>query len=161
MLLPILVLQPILVILADARLQHELDAICAFLPGRKLDVSGPSTRVPGMIAGGERCDDGNIGDGDGCSSMCAVEEGFSCSNATCGSPSHADPHNLSLTSCPVSMSTCAVARVGGRIRARVRTCGRGICFRGWQATPVRPRTLVETCRRLRPALVPRMLLGST
>ncbi len=44
----------------------------------------------GQVAGGEQCDDGNRGDGDGCSSTCTVETGFLClgapsvCTATCG-----------------------------------------------------------------------------
>jgi fibro-slime domain-containing protein len=36
-------------------------------------VCGNSTRDPG-----EECDDGNIGDGDGCSKTCTVEDGWTC-----------------------------------------------------------------------------------
>ena len=38
----------------------------------------------GLWAGWEECDDGNEVDGDGCSSMCVVEEGWTCSFSTCG-----------------------------------------------------------------------------
>ena len=39
----------------------------------------------GKVAGAEGCDDGNVEDGDGCSAACAVEAGFSCTDATCES----------------------------------------------------------------------------
>lgn len=38
----------------------------------------------GLRAGWEECDDGNEVDGDGCSSMCVVEEGWTCLISTCG-----------------------------------------------------------------------------
>ena len=37
----------------------------------------------GLQAGEEGCDDGNGVDGDGCSSTCQVEEGWTCTSATC------------------------------------------------------------------------------
>ena len=37
----------------------------------------------GIVQGGETCDDGNVNNGDGCSSACQVQAGFTCS----GSPS--------------------------------------------------------------------------
>lgn len=36
----------------------------------------------GLIRGGEDCDDGNLIDGDGCSSFCRVENGFTCDNGS-------------------------------------------------------------------------------
>src|SRR5262249_33527684 len=33
----------------------------------------------GAVESGERCDDGNTTDGDGCSSSCAIEMGYTCS----------------------------------------------------------------------------------
>ncbi len=40
----------------------------------------------GVIGTGETCDDGNVADGDGCSSVCQIETGFTCSGApsVCG-----------------------------------------------------------------------------
>lgn len=32
----------------------------------------------GLIAGSERCDDGNLDEGDGCSENCTLEPGFAC-----------------------------------------------------------------------------------
>ena len=32
----------------------------------------------GVQGGGESCDDGNVADGDGCSSACAIEPGYTC-----------------------------------------------------------------------------------
>jgi fibro-slime domain-containing protein len=37
----------------------------------------------GRVESGEACDDGGATDGDGCSEGCAVEDGFTCSAATC------------------------------------------------------------------------------
>ena len=39
------------------------------------DSAGPSLAVcgDGMLEGGETCDDGNLGDGDGCSASCGIE----------------------------------------------------------------------------------------
>ncbi|TMA57855.1 MAG: DUF4215 domain-containing protein, partial [Deltaproteobacteria bacterium] len=37
----------------------------------------------GLVEGSEQCDDGNTANGDGCSSICTLESGFSCS----GNPS--------------------------------------------------------------------------
>jgi fibro-slime domain-containing protein len=51
------------------------------------DVSGsggPCVKAPantcgdGIVAGNEQCDDGNVNSGDGCSSSCAVEAGYTC-----------------------------------------------------------------------------------
>jgi fibro-slime domain-containing protein len=36
----------------------------------------------GNIEAGEQCDDGNLADGDGCSSTCTIEPGFTCKNVT-------------------------------------------------------------------------------
>jgi fibro-slime domain-containing protein len=36
----------------------------------------------GMMVGAEACDDGNTGSGDGCSSLCKVEPGFTCTSTT-------------------------------------------------------------------------------
>ncbi len=52
---------------------------------------GPCTKAPanrcgdGVVAGNELCDDGNTTSGDGCSSSCAVEAGYTCptANAPC------------------------------------------------------------------------------
>jgi fibro-slime domain-containing protein len=52
---------------------------------------GPCTKAPanrcgdGVVAGNELCDDGNTTSGDGCSSTCAVESGYTCptANAPC------------------------------------------------------------------------------
>lgn len=41
----------------------------------------------GLMETGEGCDDGNVAGGDGCSAMCAVESGFTCT----GTPSSCDP----------------------------------------------------------------------
>ncbi len=41
----------------------------------------------GLITGSEECDDGNTSDGDGCSSTCVVEAGWTCS----GEPSDCEP----------------------------------------------------------------------
>jgi len=32
---------------------------------------------------GEECEDGNLNDGDGCSSLCNIEKGWSCLNTPC------------------------------------------------------------------------------
>lgn len=46
----------------------------------------PAECGDGIVASGEACDDGNKADGDGCSSMCTVENGWSCaaSPSVCG-----------------------------------------------------------------------------
>jgi fibro-slime domain-containing protein len=41
-----------------------------------------STCGDGMRLGSEQCDDGNLSNGDGCSTLCATESGFTCSNVT-------------------------------------------------------------------------------
>ncbi len=40
-----------------------------------------STCGDGMKMGSEQCDDGNLADGDGCSSLCKKESGFTCTDA--------------------------------------------------------------------------------
>ncbi len=40
----------------------------------------------GMVGGAEACDDGNTVAGDGCSSTCAVESGWDCTNTPGGDP---------------------------------------------------------------------------
>lgn len=42
------------------------------------DVGGGSVCGDGTLDADEVCDDGNTMDGDGCSSTCAVETGFTC-----------------------------------------------------------------------------------
>ncbi|MFY0578496.1 choice-of-anchor A family protein [Cystobacter fuscus] len=44
--------------------------------GATAGLCGDATRTPD-----EQCDDGNTANGDGCSSLCAVEDGYLCSNA--------------------------------------------------------------------------------
>jgi fibro-slime domain-containing protein len=44
-----------------------------------------STCGDGLVEGSEACDDGNLLDGDGCSSACTVEGGYTCSAARCDS----------------------------------------------------------------------------
>ncbi len=63
----------------------------------------------GQILGGEECDDGNTGDGDGCSSSCIVEAGFTCT----GQP-----------------SVCVMACVDDRDCARQDVCHAGTCPAG-------------------------------
>ena len=60
-------------------------------PGER-DPNDPIDDVPcgnGLIRGEEECDDGNVVDGDGCSSSCTVEDGFTC----VGEPSVCDDDN--------------------------------------------------------------------
>jgi fibro-slime domain-containing protein len=46
----------------------------------------------GIVFGNEECDDGNLRDGDGCSSSCKVEEGYVCNNdAPCTTKMGVDP----------------------------------------------------------------------
>lgn len=47
------------------------DAVCG--DGRRNDI--------------ERCDDGNLRNGDGCNSSCMVEQGWTCLNGTSARPS--------------------------------------------------------------------------
>lgn len=47
-----------------------------------LEVCGDGVRPTDFI----ECDDGNTDDGDGCSSKCKVEDGFTCSRETINSP---------------------------------------------------------------------------
>lgn len=44
-----------------------------------------------VLDGGETCDDGNASDGDGCSSLCLVEQGFACSAPIPGDPINGVP----------------------------------------------------------------------
>ncbi|MBU6161612.1 MAG: hypothetical protein KGO50_10850 [Myxococcales bacterium] len=51
----------------------------------------PECRLPcgdGVLQSGQACDDANIADGDGCSSLCEIEPGFECFGAptVCGRP---------------------------------------------------------------------------
>ena len=50
---------------------------------------GPGSVVPvcgnGIVQAGEACDDGNTTDGDGCSVVCVVESGYTCTPTTVGS----------------------------------------------------------------------------
>ena len=62
----------------------------------------------GARAGLEECDDGNGVDGDGCSSACAVETGWTCSEVTC------EKSVCEGGGCPVgfSGSDCAPCKLG-------------------------------------------------
>jgi len=57
---------------------------CSFEPNCRVDgVDGcVSACGDGMRIAPEACDDGNASDGDGCSSTCAVESGFTCNTET-------------------------------------------------------------------------------
>jgi cysteine-rich repeat protein len=57
----------------------------------------------GLVEGTEACDDGNVGTGDGCSDLCAVESGYTCAP---GSPSVCTP--IVITAC-LSTDTDLVA----------------------------------------------------
>ena len=45
-------------------------------------LNGPPVCGDGVIEGTEQCDDGNTVNGDGCSSTCQVESGFTCNGAS-------------------------------------------------------------------------------
>lgn len=75
------------------------EIVCEVLPGWECDALDPTDCQTvcgdGILAGEELCDDGNTDDGDGCSSTCAIEDGWTCSGepsecsdtppaATCG-----------------------------------------------------------------------------
>jgi len=45
-------------------------------------ICGDGLRIGPDKGGAEECDDGNLVDGDGCSSQCFVEQGYVCSGGT-------------------------------------------------------------------------------
>jgi MYXO-CTERM domain-containing protein len=57
-----------------------MPAVCECAPGFSPDAEGEcqSSCGNGDRVRGEECDDGNLDDGDGCSALCEVEEGWSC-----------------------------------------------------------------------------------
>lgn len=64
---------------------NETGSPCLFCPpGETTETEGSQSCVPGCGNGrldpGEFCDDGNLIDGDGCSSTCTIEAGFICLN---------------------------------------------------------------------------------
>lgn len=74
------------------------DALCAVEPDYEC-VGSPSVCTPvsttdpvcgdGLVEGAEACDDGNTVDGDGCTSACAIADGFRC----IGEPSVCSPES--------------------------------------------------------------------
>ena len=48
----------------------------------------------GVDKGNLMCDDGNLVDGDGCSSECLIEDGFYCENGTLSNPDSCRPFNF-------------------------------------------------------------------
>lgn len=76
----------------DCVLAQYADAHVSVSPGAVLDVvcGAPAVCGDGTIVGSETCDDLNLTAGDGCSALCAVEAGYTCSGApsvcatTCG-----------------------------------------------------------------------------
>ena len=78
----------------------------------------PECRLPcgdGILQPGQACDDANIADGDGCSSLCEIEPGFDCfgSPAVCGrpqsliwAPGHRLLDNTTYTTPPQTLSSC-------------------------------------------------------
>lgn len=73
-------------------LAQYADAHVSVSPGAVLNVvcGAPSVCGDGVKEGSETCDDGNIVAGDGCSSTCVIESGYTCSSSpsscvtTCG-----------------------------------------------------------------------------
>ena len=57
------------------------DEATGLCPGGELPVA--SVCGDGDITGDEECDDGNTADGDGCSALCEVEDGWDCSVEPC------------------------------------------------------------------------------
>jgi cysteine-rich repeat protein len=60
----------------------------------------------GDKTGTETCDDGNTADGDGCSAICRVETGYTCTGEGIGSCTEDDECALMTDNCPVG-TTCA------------------------------------------------------
>ena len=90
--------------------------VCA---GIQVCVNGACGSPPvvcgnGIIQSGETCDDGNLSNGDGCSSTCQVEPGFSCTG---------NPSVCTSTSSCMSPATCP----GMDTECSVRTCSAGVC----------------------------------
>jgi cysteine-rich repeat protein len=52
------------------------------MPGQPCNLSGTTTCGDGKLDLDEECDDGNSVGGDGCSSTCKIESGFTCTTAT-------------------------------------------------------------------------------
>ncbi|MEK6799202.1 MAG: EGF domain-containing protein [Planctomycetota bacterium] len=70
-----------------------------------------ATRVvcgDGVIEGGEECDDGNVADGDGCSSLCTVEAGYACNTTGPSVCTDNDECALGTHDCDVN-ATCTNA----------------------------------------------------
>lgn len=67
----------------DSLVDYPNDPGCA--EPSDTDENDPSNCGDGIAAGSEACDDRNLMDGDGCSSVCAVEAGWSCTGepSTC------------------------------------------------------------------------------
>ncbi|HEX5036373.1 MAG TPA: hypothetical protein VFX30_04380, partial [bacterium] len=63
----------------------------------------------GAVLEGEACDDGNAADSDGCSSACAVEDGFTCE----GSPSVCTPEGGATGGTATGGGTAGTATGGG------------------------------------------------
>jgi len=61
------------------------DLVCCFDvndPSQELGECAPTSQCRpcgnGVLDGDEECDDGNVGDGDGCSAACLIESGYTC-----------------------------------------------------------------------------------
>ena len=93
----------------------------------------------GLLDPGEHCDDGNFNDGDGCSSTCQIEVGFSCAipghactASTCGNNTlegleQCDDGNLRpYDGCSPTCTREAVCPIGGS--GCIAICGDGIKF---------------------------------
>ena len=62
-----------------------------------------------VVEGMEECDDGNASNGDGCSSKCKIEDGFTCGSTTLPTPCCSSDHFYDATthSCLACHSFCA------------------------------------------------------
>jgi len=66
---------------------------CGYTCSTDEGVDGASTCAAtscgdGVVAGLEECDDSDLASEDGCSSNCAMEFGWKCSNPDCGLQTH-------------------------------------------------------------------------
>jgi cysteine-rich repeat protein len=85
----------------------DIDRTIAKESVRSIGVALESTCGDGIVTAPEACDDGNRGDGDGCSSACVVEGGFEC----IGSPSICTAQACLPQNCPSSVCGQAICSV--------------------------------------------------
>lgn len=69
-------------------------------------ICGDSLKIGSLLGGTEECDDGNVIDGDGCSSACKIEGGYTCNDTYLSRP---------FSNIPYSKCSCEPTNLTGQL----------------------------------------------